>query len=251
MSFSRKCQATWRWNSTRSLRLIRSGATTVTSDLVGRIRSKFQPIADSPRMAQALDDLDLLISRKRPSSPEKAWGEADWIRWATDEYLPYRFWQENTGQIDDEIVEFASQYADWLQSNFGKLRYNSPNMAWKAMLGLKDEIKTHSGPVLVIVADNLNAKFHPDLQAQMQRQGYYEHSLAYCFSMLPSCTEVSKKCVMTGHYVPFDGQFLQKAGRGDLGWPARQAGAILVWHRRSPCGREPRTRCLLPELPAG
>lgn len=192
------------------LRLLRTGTATVTRDLVGRIQSKFQPIADSPRMGQALSDLDLLISRKRPSSPEKAWGEGDWMHWATDEYLPYRFWQENTGQIDDEIVEFASQYADWLHSNFGKLRYHSPNMAWKAMLGLKDEIKAHSGPVLVIVADNLNAKFHPDLQAQMQRQGYYEHSLAYCFSMLPSCTEVSKKCVITGHYVPFEGSSYKK-----------------------------------------
>lgn len=207
------------------LRLLRAGTASVTHELVGRIQSKFQPIADSPRMAQALNDLDLLISRKRPSGPDKTWGEADWMRWATEEYLPYRFWQENTGQIDDEIIEFASQYADWLHGSFGKLRYNSPSMAWRAMLGLKDEIKAHSGPVLVIVADNLNAKFHPDLQAQMQRQGYYEHSLAYCFSMLPSCTEVSKKCVITGHYVPFEGSSYKKPV--EEAWAGRLGRRVL------------------------
>jgi len=222
------------------LRLLRAGTTTVTGDLVRRLQSKFQPIADSPRMAQALADLDLLISRKRPSSPEKAWGEAEWMRWATDEYLPYRFWLENTGQIDDEIIEFASQYADWLHSNFGKLRYHSPNMAWKAMLGLKEEIKAHSGPVLVIVADNLNAKFYPDLQTQMQQRGYYEHHLAYCFSMLPSCTEVSKKCVMTGHYAPFDGSSYKKPV--EEAWADRLGKRVLylsgIGDLRAVAGRE-------------
>ena len=207
------------------MRLIRSGATVVTPGLVARIRSRFQPITDSPRMAQALDDLDLLISRQRPSVPDEAWGESDWIRWATEEYLPYRFWQENTGQIDAEITESAGKYADWLYKNFGTLRYHSPNMAWKAMLELKDEMKAHTGAVLVIVADNLNPKFHPDLQSQMQRQGFFEHRLSFCFSMLPSCTEVSKKCVILGHYAPFEGTSYKKTVEET--WSARLNKRVL------------------------
>jgi hypothetical protein len=53
------------------------------------------------------------------------------------------------------------------------------------------------------MADNLNAKFYPDLLHQLQVQGFYEQQMDYCFSMLPSCTEVSKKCIITGHYQPF------------------------------------------------
>jgi hypothetical protein len=190
--------------------VLASGVAVVTNELVRRIRDKFQPIQASPRMAQALADLDLLVTRERPSAPDGSWDEVEWIRWATEEYLPYRFWLENTGRLDDEIGEIAGTYGDWLYENFGGLRYHSQRMSWKALLDLKDEIKTHSGPVLVIVVDNLNAKFYPDLQAQMQHQGYYEHALSYCFSMLPSCTLVSKKCLITGHYAPFDGTAYKK-----------------------------------------
>jgi len=192
------------------LRLLTSGAASVTSDLIRRLRSKFQPIDASPRIAQALADLDLLITRKRPSDPDKAWEENEWSRWATEEYLPYRFWLEDTGRLDDDIAELAGTYADWLYASFGKLKYHSSSMSWKAMLSLKDEIAAHRGPVLVVVVDNLNAKFYPILQAQLRRRGYCEHHLSYCFSMLPSCTEVSKKCLMTGHYVPFDGSAYKK-----------------------------------------
>jgi len=187
------------------LQVLTSGAAVVTSDLVRKIQDKFQPIQVSPQMAQALADLDLLVFKERPSDPDRLWDEYEWIRWAREEYLPYRFWLENTGRLDDEIAELAGAYADWLYDNFGKLKYHSKSMAWKALLSLKDQMKAHSAPVLVVVADNLNAKFYPDLQAQMQHQGYYEHNLSYCLSTLPTCTEVSKKCLMTGHYTPFDG----------------------------------------------
>lgn len=192
------------------LQVLISGAVAVRSDLIRTVQEKFESIQASPRMAQALADLGLLVSRERPSNPDKAWDESEWIDWAIEEYLPYRFWLENTGRLDGEIAETAGAYADWLYENFGELRYHSQRMTWKALLGLKDEIKQHPGPVLVVVVDNLNTKFYPDLQAQMQQQGYYEHDLSYCFSMLPSCTTVSKKCLMIGHYAPFEGTAYKK-----------------------------------------
>ena len=207
------------------LQVLTSGVVAVTSELVSRVQDKFQPIQDFPRMAQALAALDLLVSRERPSKPNTAWTESEWIRWATEEYLPYRFWLENTGRLDGEIAESAGAYGDWLYRSFGELRYHSQRMTWKALLGLKDEMKEHPGPVLVVVVDNLNAKFYPDLQAQMQHQGYYERDLSYCFSMVPSCTAVSKKCLMTGHYAPFEGTAYKKPVED--AWSARLRRPVL------------------------
>jgi len=210
------------------LKVLTSGVMTVTSELVSRVRNTFQPIEASPRLTQALADLDLLVSKDHPSEPNKAWNESEWIRWATEEYLPYRFWLENTGRLDTEIAETAGAYADWLYESFGALRYHSQSMAWKALLGLKDQMKEHAGPVLVVVVDNLNAKFYPDLQARMQEQGYYEHDLSYCLAMLPSCTAVSKKCLITGHYVPFGGSAYRK--------PVEQAWSTRLGRRVSYVG---------------
>jgi len=180
-----------------------AGDVAITPELITKIKAKFQALSNIPRLNQALADLDLLISVSPPSTPDKNWQADEWIDWATKYYLPYRFWLENTGQLDDQIGEIASDYADWLYQHYGQLIYHSEHMAWKAIHNLQESFKTHTGTVLVVIVDNLNAKFYPELQAQMQHRGYFEHSLSYCFSMLPSCTEVSKKCLITGHYAPF------------------------------------------------
>lgn len=184
-------------------KMLLSGVFPITAEWVRRVQGKFHALTTSPRIAQALADLDLLISQPAPPAPSEAWEADEWIAWSRQHYLPYRFWLENTGKLDDHIGEIASAYADWLYRHYGQLIYHSEHMAWKSVLNLKDAFKAYPGPLLVVMIDNLNFKFYPEFQTQMQQQGYYERSLSYCFSMLPSCTAVSKKCLLAGHYAPF------------------------------------------------
>lgn len=183
--------------------ILQKGQLDIDSGLVERIRGKFKSIQDIPYIFQKLTELDLLITCSKPSLPQSEWTDEEWVQWAVDSYLPYRFWLENTGQLNDEIAEIAGSYSDWFFENYGQLKYHSKRMAWKWLLGISNEWKQMESPVLVVMADNLNAKFYPDLLHQLQVQGYYEQRLDYCFSMLPSSTEVSKKCIITGHYQPF------------------------------------------------
>lgn len=186
----------------RIQKLLAVGVHDVTKELVAQVQAKFRGLQSSPRIGQALAELDLLISRTAPSSPILSWEIADWLRWADEEYLPYRYWLENTGQLDNEIGEYAGLFGDWLYKNYGELLYHSKQMAWRALREL-EVLQTHSGPVLVVVIDNFNTKFYPDLKAQMQIQGFYEQHKELCLAVLPSCTEVSKKSLITGHYAPF------------------------------------------------
>ena len=184
-------------------KILESGTINVNDELIRKLQRIFKPLQSSPKLAQALDDLDLLISKPEPSNPNPDWNEDQWITWAIQEYLPYRFWLENIGRLDNQIAEIANLYADWLYKNYNRLLFHSDRMAWKTLLNLKDQIKKHAGPVLIILVDNLNTKFYPDLRAQLQHNGFYEHEISYCFSNLPSCTDVSKKSILTGHYAPF------------------------------------------------
>lgn len=186
----------------RIQKLLVAGVHNVTKELVAQVQAKFRGLQSSPRIGQALAELDLLVSRMVPSSPIPSWEIADWLRWADEEYLPYRYWLENTGQLDNEIGEYGGLFGDWLYDNYGALLYHSKRMAWRALRELEG-LKTHPGPVLVVVIDNFNTKFYPDLKAQMQIQGFYEQHKELCLAVLPSCTEVSKKSLITGHYAPF------------------------------------------------
>jgi len=104
--------------------ILQKGQLHIDAALVEKIRVKFKPIQEIPNVSQILNALDLLITRPQPVQPQSNWTEEEWVHWAVESYLPYRFWLENTGRLNDEIAEFASCYSDWLNSNYGSLKYH-------------------------------------------------------------------------------------------------------------------------------
>jgi hypothetical protein len=58
-------------------------------------------------------------------------------------------------------------------------------------------------PVLVVVIDNFNAKFFRDLTRYMRADGFFAEDMHYYVSLLPSCTEVSKRSLIVGQPEPF------------------------------------------------
>ena len=189
--------------------LLKSGNVVVDADLVHRVRRKFAPIHD--RLEQELADLDLLVTPPRPPKPDPdgTWTADEWLDWAVEHYLPYRFWLEEIGQHDEEIATQADAYAAWLYAQYPALRLTYPRMVYQGLLALHDRLVS-SAPVLVVVVDNLNYKFFPDLVHYLQAQGFFVEQPIPHLAMLPSCTEVSKKCLFIAQPEPFSGTAYEK-----------------------------------------
>lgn len=194
-------------------RLLLSGEIIIDRDLVRRVRGLFAPIQGRPQVDQALADLDLLISQPPPPppdpDPDNPWSDEQWLDWAEKHYLPYRFWLEEIGQLTGDIVDLANAYADWLYKRYPAMRLSSPRMVYQALPVLKGRMMGDA-PVLVLVIDNFNAKFFRDLTRYMRGEGYFAEEVGYYVSMLPSCTEVSKKSLFIGQPEPFSGTAYQK-----------------------------------------
>ncbi|RLC91048.1 MAG: hypothetical protein DRI77_14280, partial [Chloroflexi bacterium] len=137
------------------------------------------------------------------------WTADEWLDWAVEHYLPYRFWLEEIGQHDEEIAAQADAYADWLYAHYPALRLTYPKMVYHGLLALHDRLNGPA-PVLVVVVDNLNHKFHPDLVRYLRAQGFFVEQSIPHLAMLPSCTEVSKKCLFIGQPEPFSGTAYEK-----------------------------------------
>jgi hypothetical protein len=189
--------------------LLKSGQVDVDADMVRKVRDKFAPICD--RLEQEVADLDLLVTPPRPARPDPdgRWVPDDWLQWAVQWYLPYRFWLEEIGQYDEEIASQAEAYGEWLFANYPAFRLSSPRLVCQALPGLRRRLAGPQ-PVLVVVVDNLNYKFYPDLARYLQAKGFLAESVTPALSMLPSCTEVSKKCLFTGQPEPFAGTAYDK-----------------------------------------
>jgi hypothetical protein len=189
--------------------LLRTPGLGIDENIVRRVRRLFAPIQHRPYLDQALADLDLLVSKAKPSQPDPSWEDEQWLNWAVQEYLPYRFWLEETGELTGDVVDLASAYADWLYQRYPAMRLNSPHMIYRA-LPTHRQLMLGETPVLVLVIDNFNAKFYADFQRYMQGVGFFSEGTQYYVAMLPSCTEVSKKCLFTGQPEPFNGTAYEK-----------------------------------------
>jgi len=188
--------------------LLRHDDVAIDAELLNDVRRAFAPIRE--RLASQLATLDLLVEPPRPRKPNSSWEVEDWLNWAVSEYLPYRFWLEEVGRHDDELAEFASQYGDWLYDNFRKLGGSYENLVYRAISNCADQLRGDD-PVLFIVIDNFNYKFFPDFKELMQTRGYFCETPVPYLSMLPSATEVSKKCLFVGQPRPFDEPGYRKA----------------------------------------
>jgi len=189
--------------------LLRSGKVALDTTLVCQMRQRFSPIHD--RLEQELADLNLLITPPWPPAPnpDGTWTAEDWLDWAVAHYLPYRFWLEEIGRHDAEIAAQADAYAEWLYANYPSLRLICSRLVYRGLLSLRDHL-AGPAPVLVAVVDNLNYKFFPDFVRYLQAQGFFSKETVPYLSMLPSCTEVSKKCLFVGRPEPFPGDPYEK-----------------------------------------
>jgi len=188
---------------------LRSGDVSVDADLVRQVRQKFALVHD--RLEQELADLGWLVTPPRPPQPDPdgTWTTDEWLDWAVEHYQPYHFWLEEIGRYDAAMVAQADAYAEWLYANYPKLRLTYPRMVYRGLLALRDRL-AGSDPVLILVLDNLNYKFHPDLVRYFQAQGFFVEQSTPYLAMLPSCTEVSKKCLFVGQPEPFLGTAYEK-----------------------------------------
>lgn len=185
--------------------MITEGDMDVDRSLIERVQERFAPIRN--QLIDSMADLQRHVPPKRPSppDPEGGWDASDWLRWAVADYLPYRFWLEETETRDEEIESFAASYADWLYGCYQELMPSFPHMVYRALHN--DEQREHlmgDNPVLFIAIDNFNYKFLDHLERLFEDAGFYSSGATPYLSMLPTCTEVSKKCLFTGSPTPFE-----------------------------------------------
>lgn len=198
--------------------LVTNNDVQITQNLVEQIISKFQPLRD--QLEDDLLDLALLIPPNYPTqpNPEEGWRIEQWLDWVLKEFFPYRFWMEETNQYKKEVIEYGWDFGDWLYEHYNDLRARYPRMLYRALSNLKNRgLFDDESPTLIIIIDNFNYKFHDYLKSLFEEAGFYQSQSEPYIAMLPTCTEVSKKCFVTGKIKPFEGTAYKEPIRTNLG----------------------------------
>ncbi len=168
----------------------------ISPDLLERVETKFEYL--SRPLAQRLATLRRQIRPPKPGFPDSNWNFEQMLTWATGSYLPYQAWCSAHGQFDPDLYAIGDCFSEWLVSNWGDLHANSKRMVFNVLPNKTVEFKDPRHVNLVLVVDNLAWSFSAMLRDLFQERGYFLTTAEPYLAMLPTETEISKKCLLSG-----------------------------------------------------
>lgn len=167
----------------------------VTLELVRLVERRFSPIRTG--IASRLLRLRRLVAVPRPAAPNLDWDASHWLEWIANAYMPYHRWLETQNKDDEELAKFASGFADWYYEQFIDLKNSAPEtFSFAALYNERNVILDDNRIALVILLDNLNYGFFPELRRLFNQAGVSLAAEKPTFSLIPTATEIGKAALV-------------------------------------------------------
>ena len=179
--------------------ILNSGGFDVTAKEIDPVRDIF---AGCPGITSVqLSGLDRFILPERPAIPEdgEEWEAGRWIKWAVEEYSPFRRWQISNDIHDPEVEGAVRAFSDWYIQEYAAIHPDA-GMSLVHLLGDWRESIAEDQLSLVLLVDCLPVEFWGLLQKAFTRVGLHRHRMEYRFAPLPTTTEISKPLLLSGKW---------------------------------------------------
>lgn len=168
----------------------------INEALIDMIEQKFA--SQSRRLARRIGALRSMIRPPKPTDPNMGWDADTMLAWAIDSYLPYQAWCDKQAQFDLELFQIGDRFSEWLIAHWHQLQVQSKRMVFNILPNKAAEFKQRDVVNLILVIDNLGWSNVEVLRDLFQAQGYFLASAEPYLAMVPSETEISKKCLLAG-----------------------------------------------------
>jgi len=120
------------------------------------------------------------------------------VKWAVDEYLPYKFWLEKTRNINHEILSYGNEFSEYILHEYSQVSYHHPHFTHRFIFNYKELIaKTHI-PILLVL-DNFNYKFLDLLKYYFSKYKIIPRKVEPYLALLPTETAMGKTAILSGH----------------------------------------------------
>ena len=168
----------------------------ITTELMGQIEEKFSGL--TRQIARKIATLRGLIRPPKPETPDLNWDVDTMLTWAIESYLPYQAWCNRQEQFDSDLYVIGDHFSEWLMKRWDNIHANSKRMVFNILPNKAVDLKRDGVVNLVLVIDNLGWTFSEMLRDMFQERGYFMAGAEPYLAMLPSETEISKKCLLAG-----------------------------------------------------
>lgn len=167
----------------------------VSAALIEQVEEKFS--GQSRKIAKRLAALRGLIRPAKPDLPDLTWNVDQMLSWATESYLPYQNWCNSQDHFDPELFQIGDHFSQWLMAKWDDLHANSKRMVFNILPNKAADLRRPGVINLILVIDNLGWTFSEMISGLFQERGYFLSNAEPYLAMLPSETEISKKCLLS------------------------------------------------------
>ncbi|MEW8186358.1 MAG: hypothetical protein AB2794_15285, partial [Candidatus Thiodiazotropha endolucinida] len=170
-----------------------------TTEDVQQVQVKFRHCPDVSE--SSLNSLRRCIEPSRPRliGPDEKWDSSEWIRWTTEEYTPYRTWQIDNKQYDEELEHAVARFSDWFIEEYTTI-HKDPNLSLVHCLADISSSGSENQLSIILLVDCLPLEFASLLDSALRNVGYSRHDLRYRFAALPTVTEYNKPVLVSGQW---------------------------------------------------
>lgn len=165
-------------------------------DLINIIKSKFYPILDN--IEDRIEKLNGKIKPNFPREPKEEWDIDKYICWLKEEYLPFFSWADRNDKLDEKIYELGDNFSKYIYNNWERITSNSKKMIFDYIPNNYDNFSQTNKISIILIIDNLLFRYLKYIKKGMFREGFVLEKQELYLSMIPSITEISKKCLLSG-----------------------------------------------------
>jgi hypothetical protein len=161
------------------------------------IRNRFMRL---PNVQPQLRRLDEMVAPPEPPLPDPAWPVDQWLRWATQQYMPYYAWVIQNDRGRDHQQACALQYSDWLYAQYPAWLNDDHSPLLLRQYQDMDALIQGDDRVVVIwlIIDGMTWWQGGLMREICERHGLHPQVQSAGIAVLPSITSVSKRALVTG-----------------------------------------------------
>lgn len=168
----------------------------ITKDDLAQVRRRFR---DCPDITDGrLVTLDLFVSPPLPCSMVAGNSDAKgWMRWALEQYLPYRSWQIQRRVAEPQVEQSVANFSEWYCENYAAVHGDAEASSIQIISRWRNQI-LEDRVSLILLVDNLPWFFWGLFEKALAKAGLRRHESSYSFTPLPSHTSVCKPQLISG-----------------------------------------------------
>lgn len=147
------------------------------------------------------EDVELLRTKIPPEFPEEpnmAWSVEQMLAWCTKEYFPYFYWAIINSNDSAQLTELGDIFSEWYYKEYENIIANDEHILFKFLPNNFKSFDSKNKINIVLIIDNLPWFVAKELKDIFEKSKFNLSEIQPYLSMLPSITEVSKKCLLTG-----------------------------------------------------